>query len=58
MFGFESVEELPCWLDISPYCVLKTLADSFFGVGARSQIEQTLIGFGVRSHRRWLAITQ
>jgi hypothetical protein len=47
MRGFELVEKLPRGPSLSFFRTLKTLPDAFLGVGMRSNIEQSLIGFGV-----------
>lgn len=47
MPGFEVLEKLPRWADL-PLCrVRQALADALLGIGARSNIEQALVGFGV-----------
>jgi hypothetical protein len=47
MRGFELVEKLPRGPTLSFFRTLKALPDAFLGVGMRSNIEQSLIGFGV-----------
>jgi hypothetical protein len=47
MRGFELVEKLPRGPSLSFFRTLKALLDAFLGVGMRSNIEQSLIGFGV-----------
>jgi len=47
MRGSELVEKLPCGPSLSFFRTLKTLLDAFPGVAMRSNIEQSLIGFGV-----------
>jgi hypothetical protein len=47
MRGFELVEKFPREPSLSFFRTLKTLPDTFLGVGVSSNIEQSLIGFGV-----------
>ena len=47
MRGFEFIEKLPRGPSLSFFPTLKALPDTFLGVGLSSNIEQSLIGFGV-----------
>jgi hypothetical protein len=38
------------------HCVIEALANSFLSVGARGDIEQALIGFGILHNGGWLSI--
>src|SRR5271155_2579328 len=68
MLGFELVEEFPYRPGSSFPGVFESLADSFSGISARSEVKQALIGFGVlhdrsrlafhREHNRALALLQ
>src|ERR1035437_8701583 len=68
MLNLELVEKLPCRADLSFFCVLQALTDTFLCVGACGNVEQSLIGMGVlhnsrclplhRKHHRTLAFFQ
>jgi hypothetical protein len=47
MRGFELVEKLPRGPSLSFFRTFKALPDAFLSVGMGSNIEQSLIGFGV-----------
>jgi hypothetical protein len=47
MLGFEIVEKLPRRPDLSFLRVLQPLTDAFLDIGMGSNVEQTLVGFGI-----------
>lgn len=48
MSGFKFLEEFSCWPGLSFPRFIGALSDAFLCIGARSNIEQAPIGFGVR----------
>src|SRR5579864_1214988 len=56
MCGFELAEKVSCWTHPSLLRILKALSDAFLGIGARGNVEQTLIGFGVLHNSRRFAL--
>lgn len=48
MSGFKFLEEFPRWPGLSFPRIIGALSDAFLYIGARSNIEQAPIGFGVR----------
>jgi hypothetical protein len=56
MFGFELAEESSCRPYFPFLRILQALPDTFLYVGARCNVEQSLIGFGVLHNGRSLAL--
>jgi hypothetical protein len=58
MGGFKLGEKLPCRAELGTSRVLQVLTNSFRRIGARCDIEQPLIGFGIlhHGHGRWSTI--
>jgi len=54
MPGFEAFEKLPRWPQFSLLCILQALPDTFFGIGTRRNVEQTLICFSILHNGRRL----
>src|SRR5271166_3690993 len=56
MFGFELVEKLFRRSYLFLFRILEALPDAFLGIGAGSNVEQMLVGFGILNNSRGLAL--
>jgi hypothetical protein len=52
MRGFEFGEKLPDWPELSFFLVVEALADAFFRIGSRGNIQQTLGSLARRLYLR------
>jgi hypothetical protein len=58
MPGFELGEKLPYRPQLSLALVVNALANAFFGIRARGNIQQPLISLGILHHHRSLAVNR
>jgi hypothetical protein len=56
--GFKLVEKLTDWSCTAMCYVVEPLANTFLSIGARGNVEQTLIGFGVLHHGCCFAVNR